>query len=127
MRIISIFMALLSTSAWATDFTKPILDEKGQPARERMLKEGGYDLSSNVVTIGMVAAAGLLSPPQADPRSPQDPLALAKRAILALKIREAKDLSLVAEETMLIKSSLSIFPPLTVLRVLEAIDPAAVK
>lgn len=104
------------------DFTQPVLDQHGNLAHQT-------DDKSPIITIGDVAAAALLRPPAQDARMQQqpDPIKLAKRAILAQRIESAKDAALTAEEISEIKSSIAIFPPITVLRVLEAIDPASVK
>jgi hypothetical protein len=52
---------------------------------------------------------------------------LAKRVMLAQRIGGAKDAELTAEEISEIKGAIGIWPPLFVLRVLEAVDPASLK
>lgn len=123
---IVIAAGLLASPVDAHDFTRPIIDQYGEVARERM-KDGAYDPASPVLTLGSVIATSLFAPTQADPRAPADPLKLAKRALLALKIKDAKDLDLTADEVVEIKNAISMFPPLTILRVLEEIDPASLK
>ena len=104
------------------DFTAPVLDQNGAPAHVT-------DDKSPVLTLGDVVAAALYRAPPSDPRAPQsaDPIQLAKRAILAGRLYHATDATLTAEEVVQIKGSIGFLPPLIVLRVLEAVDPASLK
>lgn len=128
--VAGLLLSLLAAPASALDFTTPILDQNGHAARER-IKDGVYDPASPVVTLGSAISTALFAPPQADPPgargAPADPIRLAKRAALALRLRDAKDFDLTAEQVVEIKATIAIFPPIIVLRVIEAIDPASLK
>ena len=124
-----IVAAFFATTVWGAearkiDFTAPILDAQGKPAHET-------DDKSPIATLGLVTAAALYRAPTTDPRmGPQgntDPIKLAKRALLAQRIANATDAELTAEEIAEIKTAVAVFPPLFVLRVIEAIDPASLK
>ena len=116
---------LFASAAEAVDFTQPILGPDDKPAIDPKAPDAGP------VTLGAVISAALLSPPPGASRGntgvPADPLRLARRAELALRVRSAKDAALTAEQIIEIKEAVTIFPPLTVLRVIQAIDPAALK
>ena len=121
---IAAFVAMLSTGALSAevrkiDFTVAVVDLKGNVAHQTP------DKDSPVLTIGDVAATALLQPAQPRPGQQANPVALAKRAILAQRIMAATDATLTAEEVVEIKEAIGIYPPVTVLRVLEAIDPAS--
>lgn len=112
-----------ATPAFAVDFTQPILDFNGAPMHETS------DPASPIVTLGLAASAALLrqqTTPDGRPQ-PIDPIKSAKRALLAQRIARASDATLTAEETAEIKTLISVFPPIYVLRVIEAIDPVSLK
>jgi hypothetical protein len=119
---LAVSTSVLAADARKIDFTRPILDGAGMPMHET-------DDKSPTATVGFVASFALYRAAVAsDPRAPApDAVKVAKRAILALKIATATDAELTAEEVSEIKSVIGIFPPLYVLRTLQAIDPAAVK
>jgi hypothetical protein len=125
--VLAFVLILASSVAFADDarkidFTAHILDQNGVAAHVS-------DDKSPILTLGDVVAAALYRAPPSDPRAPQsaDPIQLAKRAILAGRLYHATDATLTAEEVVQIKGSIGFLPPLVVLRVIEAIDPASLK
>ena len=102
------------------DFTAPVIDQNGKPAHEA-------DEKSPILTLGDLVAAALYRSPTLRQGEQADPIKLAKRAMLANRLHDAKDATLTAEEVVEIKASIGVFPPLSVLRVIEAIDPASLK
>lgn len=106
-------------SAFATDFTQPITDIDGKP----VLTDPND--AHTVLTLGYVVASALLSPPDAhSAQPPSNANDMAKWALLALKLREAKDVTLSTEEIVEVKRAVAEhYPRLTVLRVLQAIAP----
>lgn len=119
--LVSLLMA--SAPALALDMTQPVLDADGKAAHE------GKAFDSPVLTLGAVVSSALFAPPLGSDGKPSqfDALRLGRRAALALRLRDAKAADISAEEVIEIKDAIRIFPPLTVLRVLQAVDPAALK
>lgn len=130
MKKFAISLCLLATPVLALDCKKPVTDQNGVIVHEGV-KDGKYDPSSPVLTLGTVVGSALFAPKQAaqGPRgaSDSDPVASAKRAALGLRLIACDKIDLTSEQVVEIKSALGAFPPLTVLRVLEEIDPALLK
>ena len=112
---------------FAIDMTQVLKDADGKPAHEK-------DANSPLLTLGDAIAGALFVPPQATqpqhpgmPTTDQDPIKLAKRAALGIRLRESKDFTPTADETVEIKNAIAVYPPVTVLRILEIIDPASLK
>ena len=118
MRMIVLLAALLaSTSAFAVDLTKPLLDQKGQPIHETA------DKSSGVVTLGEVIMIALATPEA----NAKDPIRAAKRGRLSILVGGATSMDFSADQVGMIKAGMDGFPPVWSARVLEAIDPEALK
>lgn len=119
---VALFLFASSALAGPVDFGKPLIDIKGKPMHET------DDKNSPTATLGTVAAVALLRQDPPDPRGgAPDPVRLAKRALLAQRVGAGKVVDLTAEETAEIKKAIAVFSPLIVLRVIEAVDPAALK
>ena len=109
------FVLSLSVAASAIDFTEVLKDLDGKPIKHE----------SGELTLGEAATIALLAPYQ-DEQAKGD--TKAKRFLLAIKVRQATDVKLTAEEVKEIKDVVAkAFAPLVVGRVWEIIDPAAME
>lgn len=122
--ILCIAVSWCSTQALAFDTRQPILDASGNPSHEN-----ANDASSPLVTLGQAISLALLQPdPPLSPGRPvADPMKKAVQARLALRIIGANgEVALSADEVKMIERAVASFPPLTILRILQAIDPSTV-
>lgn len=111
---------LFAPAAYALDFTSPLTDITGKPIPNCDTSQP----CGKVLTLGDAAAIAMLAPDaQNAPQTPGDEKV--KRFQLALKVHDAKDVKLTAEETTLIKAQIAkVYPPLIVGRSWELLDPA---
>ena len=105
------------------DFTQHVLDEHGDPVRSGEAKDAAP------MTLGALVAIALFRDEPAPQGQAGDPIKKAKRALLALRLQGsgATDEALTSDEITEIKHAISVFAPLLNLRVIEIIDPAALK
>lgn len=112
---VSVALVALTVSASALDFTQVLKDLDGKPIKN----------DDKELTLGEAATIALLAPFQ-DEQAKGD--TKAKRFLLAIKVRQAKDAKLTAEEVKEIKDVVAkAFAPLVVGRVWEIIDPASME
>lgn len=124
-----------STSASAIDFTKPLLNEEGVAFTVcvkydimALGQQTGRCIDETPLTLGRMVFEALNV---AEASTPPD--AIVARGLLALKVREAKDLDLDDKQRDLIKTSLFAaaqklgYKPVVIVQALRIIDPASVK
>lgn len=123
--IVSLFLALASPS-YAIDFSVVITDLKNEPLTER-----SADGKPNPITLGQLCSNALLATYEDERSLPAHEKI--KRFKLALKLNDAngnpaKDVSLTTEEIAAIsKLSAKLYSPLAVGKILQIIDPEALK
>jgi hypothetical protein len=122
--------ALVATPAFATDFKSEILDTAGKAVP--MCDRPNAPECQKPLTLGVVVSTALLTPfpDESDPRSGATlaPDQKVRRAILALRVQDAGELSLPAEDVALAKQVVGkAYPPLIVYRAWSLLDPASVK
>ena len=123
--IVSLFLTLASPS-YAIDFSVVITDLKNEPLTER-----SADGRVNTITLGQLCSNALLATYEDERSLPaQEKI---KRFKLALKLNDAngnpaKDVSLTtAEISEISKLSAKLYSPLAVGKILQIIDPGALK
>ena len=121
--LVSFFMVAFVSSAFAADFTAPILDFDNTPASACPASDPGC---GKVLTLSDVAIASLMGTfPDERDLSGEEKI---KRFGLAMRIRNAKDISLTAEEIALLKKIIGrSYGPLVVGRAYPMIDPGEKK
>jgi len=129
----TIFAALLvaASPAVAADFSQPVASEEGPPYVE-CAKPDPADAAkcsqTRPLTLGHMIANALNAPTQG-----LRPEEIVARGLLALKVRDAKELKLDDKERDLAKAALFAavdklgYKPVAVVQALKVIDPAAVK
>ena len=123
--VVSLFLALASPS-YAIDFSVIVTDLKNEPLTERNADGKVYP-----ITLGQLCSNALLSTYE-DERSLQAQEKI-KRFKLAMKLNDAngnpaKDVSLTtAEVSEISRLAAKLYPPLVVGKILQIIDPGALK
>lgn len=123
MRKIVCLLAFLATPALAADFTAPILDFDNGPASACPASEPAC---GKVLTLSDVSVASLMGvfPDERDLNGDEK----VKRFALAMRVRNAKDITLTAEEISLLKRLIGkSYGPLVVGRAWPMIDPGEKK
>lgn len=131
---IALTLSLLASPVFAADsrkidFTQVLRDHRGA---EIVVPDSdqGKD-TTKPFTLGAAVAQALLFPePQRPGEMPNQSsyVEKARRAQLAIRLEKAPDAELTAEEISKIKTAVGLlYPPITVLRIVEAIDPASLK
>src|SRR5215469_6221707 len=126
----ALLFALAAAPAAAADFTQGVPSESGQPYAECARTDPGDAarcVETHPLTLGHMIANALNAPVAG-----LKPEEIVARGLLALKVRDAKDLELDDKERDLAKAALFAavdklgYKPVAVVQVLKVIDPAAV-
>ena len=134
-----LILSFIATQAAATDFTAPLLNEEGKPFSicrkydfpgiATGAPTGPKQCVEEVpLSIGQTIFDALNQPEKSLTND-----GIVSRGLLALKVREAKDLELTASERDAVKAAMFSalqslgYKPVAIVQVLKVIDPAAVK
>jgi hypothetical protein len=113
--LLALLIASIATPVYAIDFTTVLVDLAGKPI---VIEEGP-------MTLGAAAAAALVGQYKDDNPAGQDKV---KRWALAMRVHNAKDIELTADDVKLIKDMVAkAYGPLIVGQVWAIVDPASAK
>jgi hypothetical protein len=134
MKIVGLLFAVLVLghgTAIAADFSAPLLDLDGQSINDQTVNPAGQlidrvgpDGQPTSLTLGRVAIVALFGQyPDEQSLGGEEKFA---RGMLAMKLADARELTLTAEETAMLKKLISkAYGPLVVLRAWQMLDPGA--